>query len=136
MDYLFVPGGGKDEDLGRQVIGRRPNTLTIALPGAQNNVAGLIAKLGGAGISHPIGDILLVAHGLEAGGVTYPLSAQVGSPCDYEKALAADAANTIRLPPALLRAAPADPLQTITCRLRPAATSARRAPSSKDCKRR
>lgn len=118
MDYLFVPGGGKDEDLGRQVIGRRPNTTTIALPGAQNNVAGLIAKLGGAGITHPIGDILLVAHGLEAGEYFIPLSAQVGSPCDYEKAVAADAANTIRLPPALLRAAPADPLQTITCRLR------------------
>ena len=106
------------ENLGRQVIGRRANTTTITLPAAQNHVAGLLAKLGGATVTHPIGDILLVAHGLEFGQYYIPLSARVGSPCDYEIAVTADAADTIRLPPSLLRADPADPLQTITVRLR------------------
>jgi hypothetical protein len=118
MDYLFVPGNTFAENLGRQVIGRRPNTTTITLRPDQNHVAGLLAKLGGASITHPIGDILLVGHGSEVGEYSMPLSAQVGSPCDYEKAVAADAANTIRLAPSLLRAAPADPLQPITVRLR------------------
>jgi hypothetical protein len=118
MDYLFVPGNERSEKLGRQIIGRRPNTTTIALPPAQNHVAGLLTKLGAATVTHPIGDILMVAHGLQSGQYFIPISAQVGSPCDYEKAVAADAADTIRLPPILLQATPTGPLQTITVRLR------------------
>ncbi len=116
MDYLFVPGNEASEELGRRVIGRRPNTTTITLKPAQNHIAGLIAKLGS--VTHPIGDILLVAHGLESGRYFIPLSGKVGSPCDFKSATAADSANTIRLPASLLQAAPADPVQIITLRLR------------------
>jgi hypothetical protein len=118
MDFLFVPGHESAENLGRQVIGLRPNTKTITLPPAKDHIAGLLANLGGASVTHPIGDILLVAHGLASGQYYIPLSATVGSPCDYEKAATADTANTIRLLPNLLQATATDPLQTITVRLR------------------
>jgi hypothetical protein len=116
MDYLFVPGNENSEELGRRIIGRRPNTTTITLKPAQNHIAGLIASLGG--VTHPIGDMLLVAHGLETGRYFIPLSGKVASPCDFESATTADTANTVRLPASLLQANPTDPMQTITIRLR------------------
>jgi hypothetical protein len=118
MDYLFVPGSEASEQLGRQIISRRPNTALIERPPAQNHFVGLLARLGAASVNHPIGDILLVAHGLQSGEYYIPLSRSVGSPCDFEKAADAVTADTIRLQPDLLRAASTDTLQTITVRLR------------------
>jgi hypothetical protein len=117
MDYLFVPGNDPESQLGRKAISRRPNTTLITLPVAQNHIAGLLARLAAASVTHPIGDILLVGHARSPGEWLVPLSRSVGSPCDFEKASDADAADTIRLQPALLQATPSDPLQTITVRL-------------------
>src|SRR5262245_56770448 len=117
MDYLFVPGNDPESQLGRKVISRRPNTTLITRPVAQNHIAGLLARLAPASVTHPIGDILLVGHARSRGEWLVPLSPSVGSPCDFEKTSDADAADTIRLQPALLQATTSDPLQTITVRL-------------------
>jgi len=80
MDYLFVPGSTTDEVMGRATISKKPNTTAITLRAAQNHVAGLIANLGTLASStgnpnpRPIGDLLLVAHGLETGVYFIPLS--------------------------------------------------------------
>lgn len=119
MDYLFVPGGSTDENLGRTVLSKRPSTKAITLPPAQNHLAGLLKKLGSGGsITLPIGDILLVAHGLDTGVYYIPLSGKIAAPADYEQAVAADTANAIRIPTALVTPSGGGPLNTITARLR------------------
>jgi hypothetical protein len=126
MDYLFVPGGSTAEVLGRQVLSRRPNTLLITPPPAQNHVAGLLARLtalppsAGNPTPRPIGDILLVAHGLETGNYFIPLSRALPSPADFEKADDADASasNPVRLTAALLTPPGGGGMNTITVRLR------------------
>jgi len=119
MDFLFVPGGTAEEVLGRNVIARRPNTTLITRPAAQNHVAGFLARLGSGGsITLPIGDILLVAHGLETGVYYIPLSRAFPSPCDFEQATAADTANAARIAAALVTPSGGGALNTVTLRLR------------------
>jgi hypothetical protein len=124
MDYLFVPGNGRAENLGRQVLARRPNTAVITRPPAQNHLAGLLAGLAGLPPSQgnptprPIGDILLVAHGLETGEYFLRLSRRLESPADFERADQANAAHAVRLTAPLLTPAGGGPLETITVRLR------------------
>lgn len=118
-DYLFVPGGSTAEVLGRGVISRRPNTTLITLPAAQNHLAGLIAHLTtNAAITRPIGDILLVAHGLETGIYYIPLSRTVTSPADFEKADDANTSNAVRMTAPLLTPTGGGAMNTITVRMR------------------
>jgi hypothetical protein len=124
MDYLFVPGNGRDEGLGRRVLSRRPNTMPIQLRGRNNNLAGLLARLtalaptAGNPNPRPIGDLLFVAHGLETGEYFIPLARGIPSPADFERAERANAADRIRLTAALLTPAGGGPPVTITVRLR------------------
>src|SRR5712691_4427426 len=119
MDFLFVPGDSTDEALGRTVISQRPNTTLITQRAAQNHVAGFLARLGAGGsITPPIGDILLVAHGLEFGVYYIPLSRDSPSPSDFEKATAADTANAVRIAAALVTPSGGGAMNTITVRLR------------------
>jgi hypothetical protein len=124
MDYLFVPGTSAAEVLGRAVISRRPNTTLITLPAAKNHVAGLLARLAALPSSagnpnpRPIGDILLVAHGLQVGDYYIALSRTLGSPADFEKADDANTSNAVRLTAPLLTPSGGGPMNTITLRLR------------------
>ena len=103
MDYLFVPGTSDAELRGRAVISRRANTTLITLPAAKNHVAGLLARLATLAAStpnpnpRPIGDILLVAHGLQIGDYYIRLSRTLGSPADFEKADDANTTDAVRL---------------------------------------
>ena len=124
MDYLFVPGSTTEESLGRTTISKRPNTTAITLRAAKNHVAGLIAHLGTLASSasnpnpRPIGDLLLVAHGLETGNYFIPLSRRLGSPADFEKADDADTSNAVRVTASLVTPAGGGAMNTITIRLR------------------
>ena len=119
MDYLFVPGTTAAEVLGRQVISRRPNTTLITRPAAQNHLAGLLAHLTTSGtITRPIGDILLVAHGLETGNYFIRLSRTLGSPADFEKVDDANTSDVVRLTAPLLTPPGDGAMNTITVRLR------------------
>jgi len=119
MDFLFVPGSSPSETLGRAVLAMRPGTTLITLPARQNHVAGLLAKLGAGGsVTLPIGDILSAAHGLEIGEYYLPLSRTVGAPADFEKLVAANTSNVIRIPAALVTPSGGGDLDTITVRLK------------------
>lgn len=124
MDYLFVPGSSTAEVLGRQVLSHRPGTLLISLPTAQNHLAGLLARLTTLPVSagnptpRPIGDLLLVAHGLENGTYWINLSRTQRSPADFEQADDANTSNVIRLTAPLLTPAGGGAMNTITVRLR------------------
>jgi hypothetical protein len=124
MDYLFVPGGSREEVLGSQIISRRPNTTLVTSPPAQRHVAGLFARLSTLAPTaanpnpRPIGDILLVAHGLEFGEYFVPLSRTLASPADFEKADDANTADVVRLTAPLLTPAGGGAMNTITVRLR------------------
>ena len=119
MDYLFVPGTSASEVLGSRVISRRPNTTLITRPAAQNHLAGLLAHLTTNGtITRPIGDILLVAHGLENGTYFIPLSRTLAAPVDFEIADDANTSNVVRMTAPLLAPAGGGAMNTITVRLR------------------
>jgi hypothetical protein len=124
MDYLFVPGDSREDRLGRAVLRRLPNTVLITPRRARNHVAGLLAHLAALPSTpanqdpRPIGDLLFLAHGLRTGEYFIPLTARLGSPADFEKADAANAANTVRLTAPLLEPAGGGPLNTITVRMR------------------
>jgi len=124
MDYLFVPGSSSAEVLGRAVISRRPNTTLIALSAAKNHVAGLLARLATLAPSasnpnpRPIGDLLLVAHGLETGNYYIPLSRTLGAPADFEITDTANTSNAVRLTAPLLTPSGGGAMTTITIRLR------------------
>lgn len=118
-DFLFVPGSSGPEVMGRTVISHRPNTTLITRPAAQNHLAGLIAHLTTSGsITRPIGDILLVAHGLETGFYFMPLSRALPSPAHFESAETANTSNAVRMTAPLLTPAGGGPMNTITVRMR------------------
>ena len=118
MDFLFVPGTTTEEVLGSNVLSRRPTTTLITLPPRQNHIAGLLAKLAAGGsITPPIGDLRFVAHGLETGNYYIPLSATVAAPADFEKAVAADTSNTVRIASALVTPSGGGSPTTIAVRL-------------------
>lgn len=124
MDYLFVPGTGASEVFCRQVLSRRPNTVLISRPAAQNHFAGLLAHLTTLGPTsinpnpRPIGDILLVAHSRETGDYYVPLSHNLGSPADFEKADDANASDAVRLTAPLLTLSADGAMNTVTIRLK------------------
>jgi hypothetical protein len=119
MDFLFVPGGTTAELLGRGVVSRKPNTTLIKRPASQNHLAGLLAHLKSSGaVTRPIGDILLIAHGLDTGNYYIPLSRTFAAPADFEKADDADTSNVVRLTAPLLTPSGGGPMNTITVRLR------------------
>lgn len=124
MDYLFVPGTSTAEVLGRQVISQRPNTALITLSGVKNHLAGLLAHLTTLGPTQanpnprPIGDILLVAHGLETGNYFIRLSRTLAPPADFEKADDANTLNAVRMTAPLLTPVGGGAMNTITVRLR------------------
>jgi hypothetical protein len=72
----------------------------------------------GGSITPPIGDILLVAHGLETGNYYLPLSSTMGSPADFEQARAADNSDAIRIPAAVVTSSGGGGMNTITVRMR------------------
>jgi hypothetical protein len=124
VDYLFIPGDGRAERLGRAVLSRLPNTILITPTTGRNHVAGLLARLGelpprpANPNPRPIGDLLLVAHGNETGQYFIRLARRLGSPADFEKADDANTANAVRLTAPLLEPAGGGPLNRITVRLR------------------
>jgi hypothetical protein len=124
MDYLFVPGSGRAENLGRRVLQRRPNTLLVTPRRRDNHVAGLLARLATLAPTaanpnpRPIGDTLLVAHGNETGEYFLKLARALDSPTTFELVDDANNANVVRLTAALLTPAGGGPLNTITVRLR------------------
>jgi hypothetical protein len=122
MDFLFAPGNSPDENLGRTVLSRRPNTTAITLPAATNHIQGLLAELTkrskpGGTITLPIGDLVFAAHGLEFGTYFISLSSKLPAPADFELAVQADTSNAIRIDPALVTPA-GGAMTTITVRMR------------------
>lgn len=122
MDFLFAPGNSPEENLGRAVLSRRPNTTAIMLPAAKNHVQGLLAELvkrskPGGTITLPIGDLMFAAHGLEFGTYYIALSSTLAAPADFELAVQANASDVIRIDPALVTPA-GGAMTTITVRMR------------------
>ena len=121
VDFLFIPGSGRDERLGRQVLLGRPGTTLIAP--RQNHLAGLLAHLTAqltatGPLAPPIGDIVLVGHGLETGEYFIPLSRTLASPANFEQADTANTSNAVRITAPLLTPAGGGPMATVTVRLK------------------
>jgi hypothetical protein len=117
MDFFFVPGDTVAEKAAKKYFPKRPGTTLIKPKPVKNHLAGFLETLGStSSITPPIGDIIVVAHGT---GVHYSiaLAGSVPSPADFEKVVAADSTDKIRIDAALVTPSGGGAQTTITVRL-------------------
>jgi hypothetical protein len=119
MDLLFVPGDSDAEKAAKKFFPKRPGAKLITPRGVKNHLAGFLDTLGASssGITPPIGDIIIFAHGGDDGHYSIPLTGSVPSPADFEKVVDADKADKIRIDAALVTPSGGGAQNTITVRL-------------------